>query len=444
MGGEVHRAAELAAESTRIAGDTGDDLALSVGLSYLGMVAYMEGRVQDSMDLTKRAVELAERSQDREATYRPVYFWRGLALADGERFEESTAALQVGYRASQAAGLPWHQALYHLGAARGLWQAGEWDDAATEMETSITLAEELETGGVIPQQYAYLAYIALQRGDPEKAQAQLSAAEEVMKAEGVHFGIQAMLWVRAVMLEAAGNTKDGFDLLCTAWAMLAMGYYTHYLTLGADMVRMALAVGDRAMAQQAVEGVELAARNSGLASARGIALKCRGLLEGDTSLLEAAVASLRESRRRVELAFACEDAGVALARDGRSAEAIRLLEEARLEYQKVGARRPMARTTAALRALGVRHRETGIGRRPSVGWPALTPTELGVINLVKDGLTSREIGTQLSISRRTVETHLAHIFSKLGVSSRVQLAIAYAREHEADKPAPMPTTRPRS
>jgi DNA-binding CsgD family transcriptional regulator len=104
----------------------------------------------------------------------------------------------------------------------------------------------------------------------------------------------------------------------------------------------------------------------------------------------------------------------------------------------------MARTTAALRALGVRHREPGIGRRPSVGWAALTPTELRVIHLVTGGLTSREIGTQLSISRRTVETHLAHIFSKLGVSSRVQLAITYAREREADKPAAIPSSRTRS
>jgi DNA-binding CsgD family transcriptional regulator len=210
------------------------------------------------------------------------------------------------------------------------------------------------------------------------------------------------------------------------------------------MVRMALAVGDRAMAQLAVEGVELAASNSGLASSRGIAFRCRGLLEGDPSLLEAGVASLRQSPRRLELAFACDDAGVALWHAGRNAEAVSLLEEARREYYRVGARRPMARTTAALRALGVRHREPGIGRRPSVGWAALTPTELRVIHLVTGGLTSREIGTQLSISRRTVETHLAHIFSKLGVSSRVQLAITYAREREADKPVAIPSSRTRS
>ena len=52
-------------------------------------------------------------------------------------------------------------------------------------------------------------------------------------------------------------------------------------------------------------------------------------------------------------------------------------------------------------------------------------TEMSVARLVVGGLTSREIGGQLSISRRTVETHLAHIYGKLGLSSRVQLATAY-------------------
>jgi DNA-binding CsgD family transcriptional regulator len=444
LSGEAHRATELAGESTRIAEQIGDDLALSMGLSSLSVVAYVEAHVPESVQLSQRAVLLAARSKDPEAPYRPVHLWYGLCLADAERFEESVAALEVGRRASQEAGLPWHQALYHLAAARGHLLSGEWDDAVAEMETSIMLAEELETGGVIPQQYAYLSHIAFQRGDPEKAQAHLTAAEQVMTAEGVHFGIQVMLWVRAVMLEAAGNTREAFDLLSTAWSMLGLGYSSQYQTLGPDMVRIALAVGDRAQAQLAVEGVELAASNSGLPSSRGIALRCRGLLEDDPSMLEAAVASLRQSPRRMELAFACEDAGVALSRVGRNAEAVSLLEEARLEYYRVGARRLMARTTAALRALGVRHREPGIGRRPSVGWAALTPTELNVIRLVTGGHTSREIGAQLSISRRTVETHLAHIFSKLGVSSRVQLAIAYAREHEAEKPAVIPSSRTRS
>ena len=81
----------------------------------------------------------------------------------------------------------------------------------------------------------------------------------------------------------------------------------------------------------------------------------------------------------------------------------------------------------ALRTLGVRRRRAGRVRRPSVGWESLTGSELGVTRLAAPGLTNRQIGDQLFISRRTVETHLAHGFQKLGINSRVQLAAEVSR-----------------
>lgn len=435
LSGDARRAAQLARESTEIAERLGDDFALSQGLSALGMVAYFDARLPEAVELTQRAVALAGRSRDPETPYRPVHLWLGLSLADAERFEESSQVLQIGYRASTESGLAWHQATFHLAAGRSRWLAGEWDDAVAEFETSIALSQELGIGGMAPQLHAYLAYIALQRGDPDGAQAALTSAEQAMLAEGVQFGIQVMLWVRALLLDAAGSTREAFDVLNMAWSLLGNGYPIQYLAMAPDMVRIALAVGDREQARQAVEAVEAAAGNSGLSSARGIALRCRGRLEDDPSILEAAVESLRQGRQRLELAFACEQAGLALSERGPNAKAISLLEEARREYLRVGARLPMSRTTAALRALDVRHREPGLARRPIVGWAALTPTELSVARLVAGGRTSREIGAQLSISRRTVETHLAHIFSKLGISSRVQLAIRYTRERQTTKPA---------
>jgi DNA-binding CsgD family transcriptional regulator len=54
----------------------------------------------------------------------------------------------------------------------------------------------------------------------------------------------------------------------------------------------------------------------------------------------------------------------------------------------------------------------------------LTVTEQRVSALVRDGLTYREIGERLFISRRTVETHVAHVFTKLGIASRRELADA--------------------
>ncbi len=63
----------------------------------------------------------------------------------------------------------------------------------------------------------------------------------------------------------------------------------------------------------------------------------------------------------------------------------------------------------------------GPRRRPSVGWESLTPAELKVVRLIAQGLTYREAAGALYISKRTVETHAAHIYRKLGISSRREL-----------------------
>ena len=65
--------------------------------------------------------------------------------------------------------------------------------------------------------------------------------------------------------------------------------------------------------------------------------------------------------------------------------------------------------------------------RATTGWDALTRAECAVVALSAEGLTNREIGERLFVSRRTVQTHLSHVFAKLGISSRVTLAAAVAR-----------------
>ena len=67
-------------------------------------------------------------------------------------------------------------------------------------------------------------------------------------------------------------------------------------------------------------------------------------------------------------------------------------------------------------------RGRGERKRPSSGWEALTPTELQVAGLVRDGLSNKDIGTHMFVSPRTVQSHLRHIYDKLDVRSRVQLA----------------------
>lgn len=66
-------------------------------------------------------------------------------------------------------------------------------------------------------------------------------------------------------------------------------------------------------------------------------------------------------------------------------------------------------------------------KRPATGWESLTPTEIDVVRLVGEGLANKDIATRLFVSPRTVQTHLTHVYTKLGFTSRLQLAQAAAR-----------------
>jgi predicted ATPase/class 3 adenylate cyclase/DNA-binding CsgD family transcriptional regulator len=73
-------------------------------------------------------------------------------------------------------------------------------------------------------------------------------------------------------------------------------------------------------------------------------------------------------------------------------------------------------------AVAYAQRGHGQRRRPASGWSSLTPAERDVAMLVGEGLTNKAIAAKLFISPRTVQAHLTHMFAKLGISSRVELA----------------------
>ena len=67
-------------------------------------------------------------------------------------------------------------------------------------------------------------------------------------------------------------------------------------------------------------------------------------------------------------------------------------------------------------------RSRGTRGRPATGWASLTPTELDVVRLAVEGLNNPQIAARLFMSRGTVKTHLAHVYAKLGVANRTELA----------------------
>jgi DNA-binding CsgD family transcriptional regulator len=114
---------------------------------------------------------------------------------------------------------------------------------------------------------------------------------------------------------------------------------------------------------------------------------------------------------RAQLAY-----GVWLRRHRRMTQSRAPLREASETFDALGLLRYAERARRELRASG----ET-VRRRDPAAWAQLSPQELQIAQLAADGLSNREIGEQLYLSHRTVESHLYRVFPKLGVTSRAQL-----------------------
>jgi DNA-binding CsgD family transcriptional regulator len=117
---------------------------------------------------------------------------------------------------------------------------------------------------------------------------------------------------------------------------------------------------------------------------------------------------------RAQLAY-----GVWLRRHRRMTESRAPLREAAETFDALGLLRYGERARRELRASG-----EAVRRRDPGAWAQLSPQELQIAHLAAEGLSNREIGEQLYISRRTVESHLYRLFPKLDVTSRAQLRLA--------------------
>jgi DNA-binding CsgD family transcriptional regulator len=163
---------------------------------------------------------------------------------------------------------------------------------------------------------------------------------------------------------------------------------------------------------------------------RSLALRCRGLVDGEIEPLIEAVALARQAPLLIDHAGACEDAAGLLTRAGRQGEAALLLTDALERYEKAGADAWARRVRLQLRAIGARPAPRGSRARPSHGWESLTGTEKAVSRLVAEGLTNGAVARRLYMSPHTVNTHLRHVFAKLDVSNRVALAAVVHRSIE--------------
>ncbi|MDT5398282.1 MAG: hypothetical protein QOK33_1513 [Mycobacterium sp.] len=179
--------------------------------------------------------------------------------------------------------------------------------------------------------------------------------------------------------------------------------------------RVALAQGQLEVADRdAHEALELAARLQGHVGIPDI-LECLAELAAEAS-------SHREAARLLGAACAV--------RRGMGAVRFKTLDanyEARLaELRKALGEEFDAAWTEGVglsidEAVAYAQRGRGERKRPASGWAALTPAERDVVRLAVEGLGNKDIGARLFVSPRTVQTHLTHVYAKLGIASRVQL-----------------------
>ena len=414
-------------EASHPAASAGDSLTTSIAMSTIARISESRGQLGDAQRTAGEAVRLADESPGRRGYRFPVRVTQGRILIELDRLEDARSALGIGMRTSEELGVRFALATYQMYLAFERFIAGEWDDAIAEIEASLGLAEE--TGEIYSRAYAYgvLALISFHRNDLGQARESADAADRDLAGWGGH-SVTWAAWPHALIAEAGGEHDVALAVMAGIWDRCARsGLVLDYPVIGADLVRLALAAGDRERAADAAAAVATVASINQVAWMTGAALHCQGLMEGNAETLQAAASAYADGSRPLQLALACEEAGAAFARRDRWDRGHPLLDQAVGIYERLGCSRDLARAEALLRGAGVRRGRRGPRGRPKSGWDSLTPTEYSIAGLVAEGLSNPQIGRRLYISRRTVQTHLAHMFAKLDMSSRAQLAAEVTR-----------------
>jgi DNA-binding CsgD family transcriptional regulator len=423
FGGDLEGAAALAEAAREAAEQLRDSLGMCTALCALSVLELNRCHPSEGVALATRAVAEADRSEGKVGHQFYCNLILAFALMTTDRLSDADEAIQNGRRVSEQLGLTVAQCFYQWGLVHLRFFDGRWDDAITEAETAVALADEVGARLGLVSVHSAIAMIALHRNDFHKAEQELARAEAEF-ATGPAPYVYWLMWARALLEEAQGNLAQALMALEDAWdrSMAA--------DASPDLIRLYLESGKMDLAFAVSQQIEQVAARTGIASDVSSALRCQGLTNNDADILRQAVIVARQSPRPLMRALTSEDAGVALSRAGRCTEAIPLLEEALVIYEQLDAVRGAARVEAQLRSLGVRRRRRATrSQRQTSGWDSLTPTELRVVSLIAEGLTNRAVAKRLFISPRTVETHVAHVFAKLGVSSRAALIAKVVHRH---------------
>jgi DNA-binding CsgD family transcriptional regulator len=305
--------------------------------------------------------------------------------------------------------------------------AGEFGAAASLVEETAAITEA--TRNDLPP-YSALALAGWQ-GRAAEATSLIHAAIDGLTVRGEGMGLGLVRHTSAVLGNGLGRYRDALTAAEEASAYpQELGFANWGL---AELVEAAVRCGETARAADALERLARTTRPSGTSWGLGIEARSRALVsEGEAAelLYREAIGRLGQCRGAVALARAHLLYGEWLRRENRRVDARAQLHAAHEMLDAMGMEAFAERARRELMATG-----EAVRRRTVEAPSTLTAQEALIARLARDGRTNPEIGAQLLISARTVESHLRKIYTKLGIGSRRELHAALARPGQDSQPA---------
>jgi DNA-binding CsgD family transcriptional regulator len=399
--------------------------------------AALTGLVSDAETYRAEAAELVDRLSDRDLALR---LDSAIHLAGAElyldRFEDAGRHAERVVTLARATGQPAFVPFAFMLLAWVRMLHGDLADGAETLDGAIEESRLLGNAQSLAGLLLNRSLTALAAGELELAVA--TAREAVELTRGMDAGLvpaATTLALAAALLESGDpGLSDAVALMVRRCGGPGLPYMpggsfrAKWLEL---LTRCSLALGRRSDAERAAAAAQAAVvPMGGLRMATAMAERAGAEVALDSGELHrtirralASAAAADEVGIPIEAALSRTIAGRALALAGESERAIEELDRAATALHINGALRYRDAAELELRRLGHHvHRRTAHGDSRGFGVQMLTDRERQVADLVVDRRTNPEIAAALFLSPKTVQTHLRHIFHKLDVSSRVELA----------------------
>jgi DNA-binding CsgD family transcriptional regulator len=385
-----------------------------LSLVVSSLVHHARGELPRAVDAAAAAVRRAEISPGALRMHPGVAYARALLAVD--RAGEAEQILVDGQWAAAALGMTWSQSLWHEGRAELLLAQGRIPDALTECEKG--LARVGSASSALPALHLIRAWCLIGLGQLDQADQSVTEAEPHCRSER---SFAQLDWTRVWLTNLVDDRFRLSQLLRRALRRQLAPATS--LILAIPVIRTLLTNGNRSVATQLCEHLFTLARvNPGIWSRQALACHAEGLLLGVAAALDNAANHYRAAGLLGAVPWVLSDLAVLQAAAGEADAAITSVQTARLMFTEHG---NLLGATMADEALsGLRASRTGAVTDESA-LDALSPSERRVVELVVAGHTNRQVASLLTLSPHTVDSHLRHIFIKVGVANRVQLSAAF-------------------